>query len=106
VFIRLVPETRIVPVLVRNVLWRKVVSNPVTKLKHERTEREKLGAAFQLLAHVIFDLHPLVVKVQFGQPLTTSEIGSNELQIIHAAVLARMRALIANQPPGEGVSIL
>ena len=106
VFMRFAPETRIVPVLVRNVLWGRVVKNPITKLKHDRMEREKLGAAFQLLAHVILDLHPLHVKVQFGQPLTLSEIGSNELPIIHAAVLARIRSLILNPPSGEGISIL
>ena len=106
VFMRFAPEMRIVPVLVRNVLWERVVKNPITKLKRDRLEREKLGAAFQLLAHVVLDLHPLEVKVQVGKPLTSSEIGSTELPVIHEAVLARMRPLIANPPSGEGVSIL
>jgi hypothetical protein len=106
VFMRLTPETMIIPVLVRNVLWDKVVKNPITKLKKDRTEREKLGAAFQLMAHVMLDLHPLEVKVQVGQPLTLSEIGSIELPAIHAALLARMRALILNPPLGKGTSIL
>ncbi len=106
VFMRFAPETRIVPVLVRKVLWDKVVKNPITKFKHDRAEREKLGAAFQLLAQVMLDLHPLEVKVQFSKPLTLSEIGSNELPIIHAAVMARMRTLIMNPPLSEGISIL
>jgi hypothetical protein len=106
VFMRLAPETRIVPVLVRNVLWSNVVKNPITKLKHDRVGREKLGAAFQLLAHVLLDLHPLEVKVQFSKPLTLSEIGSDDLPIIHAAVLARMCALIFNPSLSEGISIL
>jgi hypothetical protein len=50
VFLRFAPETRILPMLVSNVLWKKVVSNPITKLKKDREDREKLGAAFQLLA--------------------------------------------------------
>lgn len=106
VFMRLAPETRIVPALVRNVLWGRVVKNPITRFKHDRFEREKLGAAFQLLAHVLLDLRPLDVKVQFGKPLTSLEIGSTDLPIIHTVVMAHMRALIENPPLGEGSSIL
>ena len=96
---------RIVPVLVRNVLWNKVVKNPITKLKQDRMEREKLGAAFQLLAHVILNLHPLIVTVQVGEPVGLTEIGSTDLSSIHEAVLARMKSLIENPPQEEGISI-
>jgi 1-acyl-sn-glycerol-3-phosphate acyltransferase len=105
VFLRLAPETRILPMLVSGVLWKKVVSNPFTKLKKVREDREKLGAAFQLLAQVIFNLHPLTVTVQMGEPVGLAEIGSSELPAIHEAVLARMRSLIENPPQGKGVSI-
>jgi hypothetical protein len=105
VFLRFAPETQILPMLVSNVLWKKIVSNPITKLKKDRDEREKLGAAFQLLSHVIFNFHPLIVTVQVGEPVGLEEIGSNELAAIHEAVLARMRTLVENPPLGEGVSI-
>ena len=105
VFLRFAPETRILPMLVSNVLWKKVVSNPITKLKKDREDREKLGAAFQLLAQVIFNLHPLIVTVQVGEPVGLTEIGSTELPAIHEAVLARMRTLIEIPPQGEGISI-
>jgi putative hemolysin len=105
VFLRFAPETRILPMLVSNVLWKKVVSNPISRLKKDREEREKLGAAFQLLAQVIFNLHPLMVTIQVGEPVGLAEIGSTELHAIHEAVLARMRTLIENPPQGEGISI-
>jgi len=105
VFLRLAPETRILPMLVSGVLWKKVVSNPFTKLKKVREDREKLGAAFQLLAQVIFDLHPLIVTVQVGEPVGLAEIGSSELPAIHEAVLTGMRSLIENPPQGKGVSV-
>lgn len=105
VFLRFAPETRILPMLVSNVLWKKVVSNPITKQKKVREDREKLGAAFQLLAQVIFNLHPMVVTVQVGEPVGLAEIGSTELSAIHEAVLARMGTLIENPPQGEGISI-
>jgi hypothetical protein len=105
VFLRFASETRILPMLVSNVLWKKVVSNPITKLKKDREDREKLGAAFQLLAQVIFNLRPTIVTVQVGEPVGLAEIGSTELPAIHEAVLAKMRALIENPPQGVGVSI-
>jgi len=106
VFVRLAPETRIVPVLVRNVLWDAIVKNPITKIKKDRIDREKLGAAFQLMAQVVFNLHPLTVTVQIGEPISLIEIGSNELPAIHEAVLARMKSLITSPPSGNGLSIL
>ena len=82
-----------------------MVSNPITRQKKDREDREKLGAAFQLLAQVIFNLHPLIVTVQVGEPVGLAEIGSTELPAIHEAVLARMRTLIEIPPQGEGISI-
>jgi putative hemolysin len=105
VFLRFAPETRILPMLVSNVLWKKVVSNPITRLKKDREGREKLGAAFQLLAQVILSLHPLIVNVQVGEPVGLAEIGSAELPAIHEAVLAGMKSLIENPPQDEGVSL-
>ena len=105
VFLRFAPETRILPMLVSNVLWKKLVSNPITKLKEVREDREKLGAAFQLIAQVIFNLHPLIVTVQVGEPVGLAEIGSTELPAIHEAVLAGMRTLIKNPPQGQGATI-
>ena len=103
VFLRLAPETRILPMLVSGVLWKKVVSNPITRLKQVREDREKLGAAFQLLAQVIFNLHPVVVTVQVGEPVGLAEIGSSGLSAIHEAVLTGMRSLIENPPQGESI---
>jgi 1-acyl-sn-glycerol-3-phosphate acyltransferase len=105
VFLRFAPETRILPMLVSGVFWKNVVRNPITRLKKDREDREKLGAAFQLLAQVILSLHPLIVTVQVGEPIGLAEIGSSELSAIHEAVLARMRTLIEIPPQGEGTSI-
>jgi 1-acyl-sn-glycerol-3-phosphate acyltransferase len=96
VFMRFAPETQIVPVLVSGVLWDKAVKFPLTKLKQTRDEREKLGAALQLLAHVLFDARPLRVTVQFAGPISLAEIGSRDLAATHNTVLERMRCLVQN----------
>jgi 1-acyl-sn-glycerol-3-phosphate acyltransferase len=99
VFARFAPGTRIVPALVRGVLWEKAVKHPLTRLKRSRFEREKLGAALQLLWQLLFDLHPARVTVQFAPPVTAAEVGSTDAAALHAAVLGRMRALLDNPPP-------
>lgn len=106
VFVRMAPETAILPVLVSGVLWNKTARHPLTRLKKTREEREKLAAALQLLAHVVLNKKPLDVTVQIGRPVTVAGLGSRDTHIIHQAVLAEMKRLIENPPSGEGVSIL
>jgi hypothetical protein len=106
VFIRFAPETQIVPVLVRNVLWDRAVRHPFTRFKSGREERERLGASFQLLMQILFKAAPVTVKVQFARPISLGEVGSRDLAAIHAVVLERMRDLVQNPPTGVGVSAL
>jgi len=106
VFVRMAPETAILPVLVRGVIWEKTAKHPLVRLKKTREEREKLAAAFQLLAHVVWNKKPLDVSVQIGKPITVAELGSKDTGVIHRAVLAEMRHLIENPPEGLGESAL
>jgi hypothetical protein len=92
VFVRLVPETVILPVLVRGVIW-------------ERTARH-VAAALQLLAHLMLGVRPVSVRVQVGRPITATALGSKETQVVHRAVLAEMERLIENPPQAEGQSVL
>lgn len=94
VFLRFVPQTRIVPVLVSGVLWEKAVRHPLTQLKPPGPEREKFAAALQLLAQVIFEVRPVRPTVRFGRPITAREVGSNAPSVLHAAVLSEMRELL------------
>ncbi|MBN1450627.1 MAG: hypothetical protein JW963_06390 [Anaerolineales bacterium] len=106
VFVRMAPETVILPVLVRGVIWEKSARYPLIRLKKAREEREKLAAAFQLLAHVVLDKKPLDVTVQIGHPITVADLGSKDTAVIHQAVLAEMKCLIENPPEGSGESVL
>ncbi len=101
VFARFVPETRVVPVLVRGVLWQRAVKHPLTRLKPAGPEREKFGAALQLLAQVLFDLKPVTPLVRFGHPILASELGSRDPAVLHAAVLAEMERLLAQEDRNE-----
>jgi len=106
VFIRMAPETAILPVLVRGVIWEKTARHLLTRWKKTREEKEKLAAALQLLAHVVRNVKPVDVTVQIGDPITVKELGSRDTHVIHQAVLKEMRRLIVTPPQGRGRSLL
>ena len=106
VFVRMAPETAVLPVLVRGVIRRKTAKNPLTYLKRARAEREKLAAALQLLAHVMLKKRDVHVRVQIGNPIYTRDLGTTETKVIHEAVLVEMKQLIENEPEGQGERLL
>ena len=97
-FVRMVPETAILPVLVRGVIWEKTARHALTRLKKTRSEREKLAAALQLLAHMTLNAKPVDVTVQIGKPITVAGLGSKDTHAIHQAVLGEMKCLLENPP--------
>jgi uncharacterized membrane protein YbhN (UPF0104 family) len=76
VFLRFEPRTVIVPVLVRNVVWKRAAQHPLTRLRRTRADRERFAAALQLAAHLLFGVRPVVVSVQCAPPITLEEVGS------------------------------
>ena len=106
VFIRLAPETAVLPVLVRGVVWKKAAYHPLTYLKRTRAEREKLAGALQLLAYAILKVKPVTVRVQIGKPIYAKDLGTTEIQVIHQAVLAEMKQMIVYPPEGQGESAI
>ena len=106
VFLRMAPETAVLPVLVRGVVWKKAAYHPITYLKRTRADREKLAGALQLLAHAIWNVKPVTVRVQIGKPIYAKDLGTTETQVIHQAVLAEMQELIENPLKGQGKSAI
>lgn len=94
IFLRFAPQTQVVPAMARGVLWDKAVKHPLTTLRREQLERERLGAALQLLAHLQFDLNPVNVSLQFGPPISIEKLGTSDPRILHEAVLGSMRHLL------------
>jgi len=106
IFIRLAPQTYLVPILVRSVVWKSLADSPIVRIKRTRDERELLVVALQLLAMVMFNIKPVAVTIQIGKPITAKDLGTVETQVIHQAVLAEMKRLIEKPPDGEGKSAL
>ena len=96
-FLRLVPETQVVPALVRGVLWEKAVKHPITILRRGLAERERLGAALQLIFQLQFDARPVDVRVEFGYVIRPQGLGASHPDALHGAVLECMRQLLQRQ---------
>jgi len=96
IFLRMAPETPIVPMLVRGVIWDKFANHWLPRIKKDREARERLVAALQLLAHVGFSKTDVHVRVQIGKPVYAYHLGSNDTRTLHTAVLAEMKSLIEN----------
>jgi 1-acyl-sn-glycerol-3-phosphate acyltransferase len=106
VFVRMAPETAIVPILVRGVVWKAAAHHPLLLLKRTREERERLAAALQLLGMVLFGMRPVTVHVQIGSPIFPGDTGARNVNAIHRSVLAAMETLINNPPEEPGESVL
>jgi len=106
VFVRMAPETAVLPVLVRSVIWSNVANHPLLKIKTNKNDREKLAAALQLLAMIMWNIKPVTVTVQIGDPITAKGLGTTDTQVIHEAVLNEMKRLMETLPNGAGVSVL
>lgn len=106
VFIRMAPETPVLPMLVRNVVWQKAARHPLIYIRKTPSEQEKLAAALQLLAHILWKTRPVTVRVQVGRPIFAKELGTTNPAVIHQAVLAGMKYLIEHPPRGDGQSVM
>jgi hypothetical protein len=106
IFIRMAPETAVLPILVRGVVRKSFAFHPLTYLKKARREREKLAAALQLLAHVMLKMRDVHVRVQIGKPVHPRALGTTDMKVIHQAVLTEMKSLIENPPVGDGEKLL
>ncbi len=106
VFVRLRPETPVVPVCVRSVTWDVTTNNAFVRSRRTPDDRQLLASAFQLLANVVLHTRPVTVKIQVGEPIRASRLGSTDSAAIHQAVLRSMRSLIECAPQGAGASVL
>jgi len=105
-FVRMAPETAVVPVLVRGVVWDVAARHPLLVIKRTREEKERLASALQLLAMIMFGIKPVTVTVQIGHPVRASHLGTTDSRAIQEAVLSEMRHLIEASPEGQSVSAL
>ena len=106
VFVRLAPETAVVPVCIRGVTWDRTVNHPLPRRRKTLDDRMLLASALQLVANVALQKRPVTVQIQIGEPIYASDLGTTDTNVLHRAVLDSMKSMIERPPQGSGVSAL
>ncbi len=96
-FVRLAPDASIVPAIVSGVLAPQATFHPLTRLRRTSKDRERLGAALQLMAMVLAPgLWPVKARVQFTPPISASDlVPLHEPETITQAILERLKPFLA-----------
>lgn len=90
--VRMAPQTQVVPVLVRGVICKRAAHHWLTHLKRTQSEREKLGAALQLIAMVSRNARPTSVNVRFAPAVDMNGAAPEALK---GLIADRMRDMLA-----------
>jgi hypothetical protein len=103
IFARLVPEVQIITAIVSGVIWPKALNHPLTRLRRKPRDRERLGAALQVLFHTILPFYrPVTTRVIYGSPLLASGLlVEGDPAALMRAVTVQARKLIeqSKTPP-------
>jgi 1-acyl-sn-glycerol-3-phosphate acyltransferase len=103
--LRLAPETPVLPVLVRGVVWPPADRLAALGRNPNGDERDQRAAALQLLAHTLLGVRSGTVRVQIGRPIRLRGPGPADVQELHAAVTAEMTRLFERPPQDAGVAV-
>ncbi|HSF81356.1 MAG TPA: 1-acyl-sn-glycerol-3-phosphate acyltransferase [Anaerolineales bacterium] len=77
IFSRLVPELAIVTAIVSGVLWPAAMRHPLTRLRRAQPDRERLGAALQVLTQTLLPSYkPVAPRVTFGSPIRLADLSA------------------------------
>lgn len=69
-FLRKIPQARLLISIVSGVLAPGCVHHPLTHLRRNRVDRQRIGEMLQVIRQMIFDVHfPLCPQVTFGEPI-------------------------------------
>ncbi len=89
---RAVPQAKVVPAIVSGVIARRSWRNPVTRLRNEPRERQKLAEIIQILQQMVSPLAPAVsARLSFGRPIRA--IGEDARAVTHQVVETARRLL-------------
>lgn len=92
-FARAVPETRIVPAVVSQVISRAATHSPLTRLRRAPADREQLAVTLQILWP---RYRRLPARVAFGAAVQAGAFG--DAAALREAVVAEARALMESPP--------
>ncbi len=104
IFLRKVPQTRVLVTIVSGVLSPSCLRNPLTRLRKEFWQQQRIAEYIQVIQMMFFakkfNLNP---KVTFGEPLTTSELlAAGNPESIMGAIIDQARQVLAIHTASAG----
>lgn len=74
-FIKRVPQTKVVPVLVSGVIMASTLDHPFARLRRNQKDRERAAASIQLMIHMRERGNtPITPAVEFGRPMLAADL--------------------------------
>ena len=94
IFLRLVPNLTVVPIIVDGVISPRAQRNPLTRLRRHKRDRDWLAATLQVVIRRYQQVH---VTVTFGAPIRPTE--DSNVDAMAEAVLAEAHRIIIARGP-------
>lgn len=93
IFLRKVPETRVVPTITSGVLLPRFMLHPLVRLRRDAMDKRRLAEFLQIIQQLLF---PKTVTaepmISFGKPFSLSDLDAVENGRIMPAVISKIKA--------------
>ena len=74
-FVRLAPNSVVIPTVISNVVYAPSLTHPLTKIKRAPQDRERIAATIQAFLHTTGWIRSQMhVRIEFGTPLQASDL--------------------------------
>ncbi len=95
-FIKRVPRTKVVPVLVSGVIMASTLDHPFARMRRTQKDRERAAASIQLMVHMRERGNtPVTPAVTFGRPLLAADLAAlGDANAIVGAITAEMAGMM------------
>jgi hypothetical protein len=92
IFLRKVPETRVVPTIASGVLLHRFLKHPIVRLRQDAMDKRRLAEFLQIIQQLLF---PKTVTakphISFGKPFMLSDLDGKENRRIMPEVITRVK---------------
>ena len=100
IFIRTVPQTKVIPAVVSGVIDPRYMRHPITRLRRSRMDRQRLAMMMQIFQQMLGQKLDLVPRVSFGEALDlqSMRVPERAMEIITDSARQLLRSHL--QPEG------
>lgn len=95
-FVRLAPDAVVIPTVISGVVHRGSLHNPLTRVRRNQKDRERVAATLQAALHTLGYLRrTMVARIEFGVPLAARELATRgDASAITRAITATVKPML------------